>query len=154
MEPGQSGTFQATWEYLTQEPIVPGVKDHCLVEVQHMIIGIRGAVVHRKRWNEKSARRLIIQNKLAQGGRQHVVWSPDRGVKCCIQWGRYPERLSLRWKLGEHTPKPGRYVFRGQFRTGPISAGLSPHSTALTANRPTGLARWSLSGFGFRVVLR
>ena len=59
MEPSQGGTFQACWENFTQESIVPGVKDHCLVKVQHMIIRIKGAVVHNKRWNEKSARRLI-----------------------------------------------------------------------------------------------
>ena len=154
MEPGQSRTFQATWEYLTQESIVLGVKDHCLVEVQHMIIGIRGAVVHRKRWNDKSARRLIIQNKLAQGGRQHVVRSPDRGGKMLHTVGEVSRTVIAQVEITEHTPEPGRYVFRGQFRTGPISAGLSPHSTTLTANRPIGLARWSLSGFDFRVVLR
>ena len=81
MELGQSGTFQASWEYLTQELIIPDVKDHCPVKVQHMIIWIRGVVVHSKLWNDKSVRRLIIQNILAQGGRHHVVRSPDRGVK-------------------------------------------------------------------------
>ena len=59
MEPSQGGTFQACWENFTQESIVPGVKDHCLVKVQYMIIRIKGAVVHNKRWNDKSARRLI-----------------------------------------------------------------------------------------------
>ena len=68
--------------------------------------------------------------------------------------GRYPEWVSLRWKLGGHTFEPGRYKFRGQFRTGPISASLSSHSAARTTNIPAGLERRSLSGFGFRIVLR
>ena len=39
MEPSQGGTFQASRECFTQKSIVPGVKDHCLVKVQHMILG-------------------------------------------------------------------------------------------------------------------
>ena len=65
MEQGQSGSFQASREYLTHKSIVPGVKDHYLVKVQHMIIWIRGAVVHSKRRNDESARGLVIQNMLA-----------------------------------------------------------------------------------------
>ena len=57
-------------------------------------------------------------------------------------------------EIGGHTPEPGRYIFRGQFRTGLISAGLSSHSAVRTANSMAGLARWSLSGFGFCIVLR
>ena len=100
MEASQGGTFQASWEYFTQESIVSDVKDHCMIKVQHMIIRIRGAVVHSKRWNEKSVRRLIVQNMLAQGGRQHVIRPPDRGIKCCMQGGRSPKRVLLRRKLG------------------------------------------------------
>ena len=117
--------------------------------MQHMIIRIRGAVVHSKRWNDKSARRLIVQNMLAQGGRQHVIRPPGRGKKCCMQGGRCPERVLLKRKLGGHAPKSGRYIFRGQFRMGPISAGLSWHSAARNTNSPAGLARRSLLGFGF-----
>ena len=69
MEPGQSRVFQASWEYLTQKSIVADVKDHCLVEVQHMIIWIRGAVVHGEWRYDESARWLVIQDMLAQGGR-------------------------------------------------------------------------------------
>ena len=65
MEPGQSGSFQAGREYLTQKSIVLDVKDHCLVKVQHMIVWIRGVVVHSKQRNDKSARGLVIQNVLA-----------------------------------------------------------------------------------------
>ena len=84
MEPSQSGTFQASREYLTHKLIIPGVKDHCLVKVQHMIIWIRGVVVHSKWKNDESARGLIVQNMLAQGGRQHVVRPPDKGIRCCM----------------------------------------------------------------------
>ena len=96
MELGHGRTFQASREYLTQESIVPGVKDHCLVEVQHMIIWIRGVVVHSKRRNDESVRGLVIQNVLAQGGRQHVVRSSDRGIRCCMRGGSRPEWVLCR----------------------------------------------------------
>ena len=60
MELGQSGSFHANREYLTQKSIVPGIKDHCLVKVQHMIIWVRGAIVHIKRRNDESAMGLVI----------------------------------------------------------------------------------------------
>ena len=78
MELSQSRTFQASREYLTQKSIVPSVMDHFLVKVQHMIIWIRGAVVHNKRWNEESMRGLVVQNMLAQGGRK-MSYSPRTG---------------------------------------------------------------------------
>ena len=119
-----------------------------------MIIRIRGAVVHRKRWNDESARMLIVQNMLAQGGRQHVIRPSDRGIKCCTQGGRCPERVLLRRKLGSYASEPGRYVFRGQFRPGPISVGLPSRLVVRNTNNPAGLARRSFPGFGFRIVLR
>ena len=136
MEPSLGGTFQASREYFAQESIVPSVKDHCLVKVQHMIIWIRGVVVHNKRWNDESARRHIVQYMMAQGGRQHVIQPLDRRIKCCMQGGRCPERVLLRWKLGGHAPEPGRYVFRGQFRPGPISTSLPSRSKVRNTNRP------------------
>ena len=154
MEPSQGGAFQASREYFTQDSIVSGVKDHFLVKEQYMVIQIRGAVVHSKRWNDKSARKLIVQNMLAQGGRQHVIRPPDRGIKCCMQGGRCFELVLLRRKLGGHAPEPGRYIFRGQFRTGPIFVGLSSHSAVHNTNSPARLARRSLPGYGFRIVLR
>ena len=60
MEPSQSRSFQAGRECLTQKSIVPDVKGHCLVKVQHMIVWIRRAVVHNKQRNEKFARGLVI----------------------------------------------------------------------------------------------
>ena len=61
----RAGPFRPFREYLTQKLIVPGVKEHCLVKVQHMIVWIRGVVVHSKRRNDKFARGLVIQNMLA-----------------------------------------------------------------------------------------
>ena len=60
MEPRQSGSFQASRKNLAQKSVVPGIKDHCLVEVQHMIIWVGRAIVHSKWWNDESARRLIV----------------------------------------------------------------------------------------------
>ena len=132
MEPSQGGTFQASREYFAQESIVLGVKDHCLVNVQHMIIRIRGAVVHSKRWNDKSARRLIVQNMLAQGGRQHAIQPLDRGIKCCIQGGRCSERVLLRRKQGGHALEPGDIYSGANSERGlslPASLRIRRHAT-------------------------
>ena len=60
MEPGQSQAFEADREQFTQKSIVPGVEDHLLVEVQHVIIRIRRVVVHSEWQNNESARRFIV----------------------------------------------------------------------------------------------
>ena len=57
-------------------------------------------------------------------------------------------------ETGGPCPEPGRYIFRGQFRMGPISVGLSLHSATCNTNSSVGLVRRSLPRFGFRIVLR
>ena len=60
MELSQSRAFEASREHFTQKSIVPGVEGHRLVEVQHVIVRIGGAVVHRKWQNNESAKRFIV----------------------------------------------------------------------------------------------
>ena len=46
MEPGQSRALEAGQEHFTQKSIVPGVKDHLFIEMQHVIVRIGRAIVH------------------------------------------------------------------------------------------------------------
>ena len=89
MEPSQSRAFEVGWEHFTQKSIVPGIKDHCLVEVQHVIVRIRGAVVHNKWQDNESARRFIFQNMLVQRGGQHIIESLDRGIEGSMRDGEH-----------------------------------------------------------------
>ena len=94
MEPGQSWAFEAGWEHFTQNSVVPGVEDHCLVELQHMIVRVGGVIVHSKWRNNESTRRFIVKNMLAQRRGQHVVGSPDGGIKGCMRGGERPKWVS------------------------------------------------------------
>ena len=67
MEPGQSRALEAGREHFTQKSIVLGVEDHCLVEMQHVIVRIERAVVHGKGRYREAAGRVIIQNMLTEG---------------------------------------------------------------------------------------
>ena len=75
MEPSQSRALEAGREHFTQKSIVPGVEDHRLIEMQHVIVRIGRAVVHGKGWYREAAGRVIIQNMLTEGRREHVLWS-------------------------------------------------------------------------------
>ena len=84
MEPGQSGALEAGREYFTQKLIVPGVEDHCLVEMQHVIVRIRRAVIHGEGRYREAAGRFVIQDMLTEGRGEHVLWPPDgRGENMC-----------------------------------------------------------------------
>ena len=60
----KAGPFQTSQEYLAQKTIIPCAKDHYLVEMQHVVVWVRGAIIHVKRWYGKAARRLITQDVL------------------------------------------------------------------------------------------
>ena len=79
MEPGQSRALEASREHFTQKSIVPGVEDHRLVEMQHVIVRIGRAVVHGEGRYREAARRVIIQNMLTKGRGEHVLWSSEGG---------------------------------------------------------------------------
>ena len=80
MEPGQGGPLQTGSKYLAQKTIIPRVKDHYLVVVQHVVVWVRGVVIHVKRRYRNAARRLITQDVLIQRGRQHVL-RPQTAIK-------------------------------------------------------------------------
>ena len=77
MEPGQSRALEAGWEHFTQKSIVPGVEDHRLVEMQHVIVRIGRAVVHGEGRYREVVGRVIIQNILTKGIGEHVLWSSE-----------------------------------------------------------------------------
>ena len=60
MELGQTRAFEASREHFTQKSFVPSVEDHRVVEVQHMIVRVGGAVVHSEWRNNEFARRFIV----------------------------------------------------------------------------------------------
>ena len=81
MKLGSSRALEAGWEHLTQESIVLGVEDHCLVEMQHVIVWIGRTVVHCEGWYGEAAGRIVVQDMLSKGSGEHVLWSPDGGEK-------------------------------------------------------------------------
>ena len=62
MEPGQSRSFQAGRKYLAQKMIIPRAENHRLVEVHHVVIRVRGAIIHGERWYGKAMGWLITQD--------------------------------------------------------------------------------------------
>ena len=79
MKPGYSRALEAGREHLTQESVVPGVENHCLVEMQHMIVWVGRTIVHGEGWHGESAGRIVIQDMLSKGSGEHILWSPDDG---------------------------------------------------------------------------
>ena len=64
-----------------------------------------------------------------------------------------PEWVLRRYKVGAYNPEPGRHMLMIQLRAGPVPAGLFLHPATRATDSPTGMARWSLSGLGFCIVL-
>ena len=64
VESGQSRSLQGGREYLAQKTIIPHTKNHRLVEVQHVVVWVRGAIIHGKRRYGKAVGRLITQDVL------------------------------------------------------------------------------------------
>ena len=62
MEPRQSGSFHAGQEYLAQKTIIPCIENHRLVEVHHVVIQVRGAIIHSEQWYGKAVGWLITQD--------------------------------------------------------------------------------------------
>ena len=75
MESIQSRVLEAGREHFPQKSIIPGVEDHCLVEMQHVIVRIRRAVVHGEGWYREATRRFVIQDMLTEGRGENVLWS-------------------------------------------------------------------------------
>ena len=64
MEPCQSGSFQDGREYLAQKTIIPCAENHHLVEVHHVVVQVREAIIHGERWYGKAMGWLITQDML------------------------------------------------------------------------------------------
>ena len=56
--------FQAGRKYLAQKTIIPCAEDHRLVKVHHMVVRVRGAIIHGERWYGKAMGWLITQDML------------------------------------------------------------------------------------------
>ena len=91
MELGQSRALEAGREHFTQKSIVPGVEDHRLVEMQHVIVWIGRAVVHGEGQYREAVGRIIIQNMLTEGRGEHMLWSSKGGGEKHV-WGGRPRR--------------------------------------------------------------
>ena len=54
-------------EHFTQKSIVLRVEDHCLVEMQHVIVWIGRTVVHGEGRYGEAAGRIVVQDMLTKG---------------------------------------------------------------------------------------
>ena len=111
MEPGQSQALEAGREHLTQKSIVPGVEDHCLVEMQHVILRIRRAVVHSEGRYREAAGRVIIKNMLTEGRGEHVLWSSEGGGEKHVWGGSNPEGRVHGWPRWGDAPRSLERIF-------------------------------------------
>ena len=112
MEPGQSGALEASREYFTQKLIIPGFEDHCLVEMQHVIVRIRRAVIHGEGRYREAAGRFVIQYMLTEGRGEHVLWSPDDRREKHVWSGSNPEGRVHGWYLWGDAPGSFGHIFR------------------------------------------
>ena len=60
----RAGPFKLGREYLAKKTIIPRAKNHRLVEVQHVVVWVRGAIMHGKRWYGEAMGWLITQDVL------------------------------------------------------------------------------------------
>ena len=111
MEPSQSGALEAGQEHVTQKSIVPGVEDHYLVEMQHVIVRIGKAVVHGEGRYREVAGRFVIQDMLTEGRGEHVLWSPDGGGEKHVWSGSNPKGRVHGWYRWGDTPGSFEHIF-------------------------------------------
>ena len=97
MEPRQSHALEADREHFTQKLIVPGVEDHRLVEMQHVIVRIGRVVVHGEGRYREAAGRVKIQNMLTEGRGEHVLWSSEGGGEKHVWGGSNPKGRVHGW---------------------------------------------------------
>ena len=64
-----------------------------------------------------------------------------------------PQMGTAQVETGGHAPKPGRHMLKGQLRMESVPTGLSLHPASRATNSPARMARRSLFGLGFRIVL-
>ena len=111
MEPGQSRALEAGREHFTQKSIVPGIEDHRLVEMQHVIVRIGRAVVHGEGRYREAAGRIIIQNMLTERRGEHMMWSSEGGGEKHVWGGRNPEGRVHGWYRWGDAPGSFGHIF-------------------------------------------
>ena len=111
MEPSQSRALEAFREHFTQKSVVPGVEDHHLVKMQHVIVRIGRDVVHSKGWYREATGRVIIQNILTEGRREHVLWSSKGGGEKPVSGGSNPEGWVHGWYQWSDAPGSLERIF-------------------------------------------
>ena len=152
MEPGQSRALEAGWENFTQKSIVPGVEDHRLVEMQHVIVRIRRSVVHGEGRYREATVRVIIQNMLTKGRGEHVLWSLEGGGKKHEWGGSNPEgRAHELYRWGDTLGSLER-IFMSWLRLASVPAGFSPYPALRGTDGLVGSTRGPFSELGFRGV--
>ena len=111
MEPGQSGALKAGREHFTQKSIVPGIEDHLLVEMQHVIVRIGRVVVHGEGRYREAAGRIIIQNMLTERRGDHVLWPSEGGGEKHVWGGGNPEGRIHGWYRWGNAPESFGPIF-------------------------------------------
>ena len=111
MKPGQSRALEAGLENFTQKSIVPGVEDHCLIEMQHVIMRIGRAVVHGEGRHREAVGRIIIQNMLTEGRGEHVLWSSEGGGEKHVWGDSNPEMRVHGWYRWGDAPRSFGHIF-------------------------------------------
>ena len=85
MEPSQSRGLEASRKHFTQKSIVPGVEDHRLVEMKHVIVRIGRVVVHGEGWYREAVEEGHNPKYVDRGeGRAYVVVLEGRRRKTCV----------------------------------------------------------------------
>ena len=152
MEPGQSRALEAGREHFTQKSIVPGVEDHFLVEMQHVIVRVGRAVVHSEGRCREASGRVIIQNMLTEGRGEHVLWSLEGGGEKHVWGGSNPEGRVHGWhRWGDTLGSLGR-IFMSWLRLASVHASFSLYSALRGIDGSAGSTRGPFSELGFRSV--
>ena len=70
---------------------VSRIEYHRLIEVQHVVIRVRGAIIYGKRQFDKAMRQFVAQDVLTQRGELHVFRSPNSGGCSHVRGGCSPK---------------------------------------------------------------
>ena len=141
MEPCQGRAFEAGQEHFTQKSIIPGVEDHRLVEMQHVIVRIGGVVVHGEGRYREATGRVIIQNMLTERRREHVLWSSEGGGEKPVWGGSNPEGRVHGWYQWGDAPGSLGRIFMSWLRLASVPAGFSPYPALQGTNGSVGSTR-------------
>ena len=89
----------------------PTLRTIALVEMQHVIVRIRRAVVHGEGRYREAAGRFVIQDMLTKGSGEHVLWSPDGEGEKHVWSGSNPEERVHGWYRWGDAPRLFGHIF-------------------------------------------